>query len=188
MAESEEKAECSKKVRIEILYSQLSEVCVAGGNRCWLEMAVAVLERKNIKQEDFGEAVRNVIEKGRGKYQNVYLKVPANCTKTFLLNPLTTVFNTFCNPASTTFAWVGAEEAEVLFLNDFRWSLHIIPYHDLLLLLEGQEVHLPAPKTHYKQDISFKGDTPIFYNAKEELSFVRAGVLDEREMEMMRVL
>ena len=56
-----------------------------------------------------------------------------------------------------------------------------------MLLLEGQEVHLPAPKTHYKQDISFKGDTPIFCTAKDELSYVRGGVLDQRETEMMRV-
>ena len=152
----------SKKARIEILYSQLCEVCVAGCNRCWLEMAVAVLERNNIKQEDFGEAVCNVIEKGRGKCQNVYLKVPANCTKTFLLNPLTTVFNTFCNPASTTFAWVGAEEAEVLFLNDFRWSLHIIPYHDFLLLLEGQEVHLPAQRPITSKIFHLKAILPYF--------------------------
>ena len=34
---------------------------------------------------------------------------------------------------------------------------------------------------------SFKGNTPIFCTAKERLSFVRAGVLDERETEMMRV-
>ena len=187
LGEAEEKAERSKKTRIEILYSKLGEECVAGCNRRWLEMAVAVLERNNIKQADFAEAVRNGLEKGRGKYRNVYLKGPANCAKTFLLNPLNTVYNTFSNPATTTFAWVGAEEAEVLFLNDFRWSPHIIPWHDLLLLLEGQEVHLPAPKTHFKQDISFKGDTPIFCTAKEELSFVRAGVLDERETEMMRV-
>ena len=187
LEEAEEKAERSKKTRIEILYSKLGEECVAGCNRHWLEMAVAVLERNNIKQADFAEAVRNGLEKGRGKYRNAYLKGPANCAKTFLLNPLNTVYNTFSNPATTTFAWVGSEEAEVLFLNDFRWSPHIIPWHDLLLLLEGQEVHLPAPKTHYKQDISFKGDTPIFCTAKEELSFVRAGVLDERETEMMRV-
>ena len=64
-------------------------------------------------------------------------------------------------------------EAEVLFLNDFRWSANIIPWHDFLLLLEGQEVHLPAPKTHFKQDISFKGDTPIFCTAKDEIALVR---------------
>ena len=55
-------------------------------------------------------------------------------------------------------------------------------------MLEGQEVHLPAPKTHYKQAISFKGDMPSFCTAKHELSYVRGGVLDQRETEMMRVL
>ena len=117
----------------------------------------------------------------------MYLKAPSNCGKTFLLNPLTNIYNTFCNPASTTFAWVGAEEAEVLFLNNFRWSANIIPWYDLLLLLEGHEVHLPEPKTHYRCDFSLKGDTPIFCTAKEEISFVHAGVLDERETKMMHV-
>ena len=103
------------------------------------------------------------------------------------MNPLTYIYNTFCNPASTTVKWLGAEAAEVLFLNDFRWSPNIIPWHDLLLLLEGHEVHLPAPKTNYRCDFSFKRDTPIFCTAKEELSFVRSGVLEERETEMISV-
>ena len=90
LEEAEEKAERSKKTQIEILYIKLGEECVAGCNRHWLEMAVAVLERNNIKQADFAEAVRNGLEKGRGKYRNVYLKGPANCAKTFLLNPLNT--------------------------------------------------------------------------------------------------
>ena len=34
---------------------------------------------------------------------------------------------------------------------------------------------------------SLKGHTPIFRTAKEELSFVRAGVMDERETGLMRV-
>ena len=57
----------------------------------------------------------------------------------------------------------------------------------MLLLLEGQKVHLPAPKTHFSEDIEFTRDTPIFCISKEELSFVRGGVLDERESQMMRV-
>ena len=31
-----------------------------------------------------------------------------------------------------TFAWLGAEEAEVIFLNDFRWSQAVIAWADLL--------------------------------------------------------
>ena len=112
---------------------------------------------------------------------------PANGGKTFLLNPLNKVFNTFTNPASTSFAWVGAEKAEVVFLNDFRWSPQIIAWHDLLLMLEGQVVHLPAPKCHFANDIVFDSDTPIFSTSKHQLAFVKGGVVDERETEIMNV-
>lgn len=111
----------------------------------------------------------------------------ANCGKTFLLNPLNMMFKTFANPATTTFAWLGAERAEVIFLNDVRWSAQIIAWHDLLLLLEGQEVHLAAPKTHVSKDMEFSRDTPIFCTSKEELCLVRCGVLDQTECQMMKV-
>ena len=58
---------------------------------------------------------------------------------------------------------------------------------DLLLMLEGQHVHLPAPKSHFCKDILFDRDTPIFDTSKHELLFVRGGVVDERETEMMQV-
>ena len=93
------------------MYSQLGKECVVGCDRHWLQMARNVLERNNIAGDEFSEAIRNVLDKGRGKYGNLYLKGPSNCG-TFLLNPPTSIYNTFCNPASTTFAWVGAEEAE----------------------------------------------------------------------------
>ena len=45
------------------------------------------------------------------------------------------------------FAWVCAEQSEVVFLkNDFLCSAQIIPWHDFLMLLEGQTVQ-PAPNT-----------------------------------------
>jgi hypothetical protein len=112
---------------------------------------------------------------------------PANCGKTFLLNPLNKIYHTFTNPASNSFAWVGAENAEVVFLNDFRWSPQIIAWQDLLLLLEGQKVNLPAPKSHFAKDVTFEGDTPIFCTTTRPLTYVKNGCLDYRETEMMSV-
>ena len=66
---------------------------------------------------------------------NILIIGPANCVKTFLLKPLSLVYRSFVNPATSTFAWVGAEQAELLFINDLRWSPEVIPWHDLLLLL-----------------------------------------------------
>ena len=94
--------------RIEILYSQLVGECVAGCQGQWLLMAKEVLQQNDIRQVDFAEAVRNLLEKGRGKYCNMHIKGPCNCAKKFLLYPLNIVYKSFCNPTSTTFAWVGA--------------------------------------------------------------------------------
>ena len=187
LEEAEKKLERSKLTRVEVLAKQLEEQCVEGCLGQWLVMAIDILNRNGIDVTVFANSVRVLLEKGRGKYRNIYLKGPANCGKTFLLNPLNRIYNTFSNPATTTFAWVGAEDADVIFLNDFRWSKQIIPWHDLLLMLEGQLVHLPAPKSHYSKDAALSSDVPIFCTAKEEISFVKGGVLDATETEMMRV-
>ena len=98
--------------------------------------------------------------------------------KTFLLNPLNVVFKSFSNPATSTFAWVGAEKAEIIFLNDLRSNHQIIQWHDLILMLEGQPVHLPAPKSHFCKDLEFDADTPIFCTTKHDFAYVKAKVID----------
>lgn len=187
MEEAPAKLERNNKTRMEILQEFLQVECVSGCNKQWLSIAKDILRRNSIPEAAFTEVVRNLLVKGRGKYRNILLKGPANCGKTFLLNPLNSIFHTFTNPATTSFAWVGAEDCEVIFLNDFRWSEKIIPWHNLLLLLEGQTVHLAAPKSHYAQDIVFEKDVPIFCTGKDELVYVRGGVVDLRETEMMQV-
>ena len=181
-----------QKTRLET--SRLDSLRKAGDGKCicnveneWLETATSLLQENHISPDHFANCVRLLLEKGRGKYRNIMLTGPANCGKTFLLNPLNVVFKTFTNPASTSFAWVGAETAEVIFLNDFRWSQQIIAWHDLLLMLEGQLVHLPAPKSHYAKDIVFNLDTPVFCTTKHPIVLVRSGHVDERETEMMSV-
>ena len=127
----------------------------------------SILFRNGIPESKFCEAVKSLLIKGRGKYRNILIKGPANCGKTFIIDPLNSIYRTFANPATTTFAWVGAQNAEIMFLNDFRWSEKVIPWHDLLLLLEGQTVHLPAPKSHFAEDIKFVKDTPISVQRKK---------------------
>ena len=112
---------------------------------------------------------------------------PANCGKSFLLKPLNVIFKTFSNPASTSFTLAGTEAAEFIFLNDFRWSPFVIQWHDFLLLLEGQLVPLPVPKTHYTKGIVFQKDTPIFATGKNPIIYVRNGAVDEKDSEMMMV-
>lgn len=185
MTNAQDKLERSKKTRLELLQEAALGNCVTGCEGKWLTCALEVLQQNGICRETFTGAIRDLLHQGRSKFRNIMICGPANSAKTFILNPLSSVYTTFCNPACTSFAWVGAEDAECIFLNDFRWSSQIIPWHDFLLMLEGQMVHLPAPKTHYAKDIVFDKDTPIF--CKQPIIFIKNGVIDQRETDMMAV-
>ena len=150
---------------------------VHGCDGQWRLCVQEILEENDIGVELFRTAVNELL----GKNRNLLLTGPTNCGKSFLLNPLKVIYRTFCNPATGTFAWVGVENAECILLNDFRWSAQTIPWHDLLLMLEGDVVHLPTPKTHYSTD----KDTPIFATGKGPLIYVKNGVIDQQEMDMM---
>ena len=187
MEDAQKTLERQRKSRLQLLPEARVGECVENCNGDWLICAREVLERNGVEERYFAEQVYELLDKGRGKYRNIMIVGVANCGKTFLLNPLNVIYNTFSNPASTSFAWVGAEKAEILFLNDFRWTPAVIQWHDFLLLLEGQLVHLPAPKSHYAKDIAFTGDTPIFATGKNPIVFIKNGALDDKETEMMNV-
>ena len=78
---------------------------------------------------------------------------PANCGKTFMLKPLEIIYNAFSNPVNDKYALVGAEKAEMVILQDFRWSSELICWKDLLLLPEGEPVKLPSPKNLFETDV-----------------------------------
>ena len=187
MKNAHKKLERLKKSRIELLEEAKEGECVTGCEGQWYSCALEVLQQNGICKQTFTSSVKELLEKGRSKFRNIMICGPANSAKTFILNPLTSVYNTFCNPACSSFAWVGAEDAECIFLNDFRWSQTIIQWHDFLLMLEGQMVHLPAPKTHYAKDIVFDKDTPIFCTGKQPIIYIKSGVIDQRETDMMSV-
>ena len=99
-----------------------------------------------------------------------------------MLKPITKVFNMFGNPATLSFAWVGAEQAKAIILNDFCWSSRLISWHDLLLLLEGEHVHLLIPKTHFIQNILLSADKPIFATSSDEIKSVKKELLLNKKL------
>ena len=178
MSSAQEKLNRSQKSRIEILEEAAQGECVSGCDRQWHSCALEVLEQNGICKQAFTNSIKELLEKGRSKFRNLMICGPANSAKTFILNPLTSIYDTFCNPVSSSFAWVGAQECECIFLNDFRWSVQLIQWHDFPLMLEGQIVHLPAPKMHYARDIVFDKDTPIVCTSKQPIVYIKNGVLD----------
>ena len=188
MAGAAAKIEKKKKDRFDILVDyKFEKLCVCDGE--WLSCAKEILRLNGIREEEFVGAIKLSLQHGRGKFRNVMIVGPTNCAKTFILKPLATMYSDeiFENPANHRFGWVGAERASVIMLQDFRWSQDLICWKDFLLLLEGEIVHLPAPRNVYKEDICISGDVAIFATGKSEITFRGPyNSTDNREDEMMK--
>lgn len=175
-----------KTSRIELLREKCAGECVVNCNKLWLKSALEVLELNKIHPVLFATAMRDLIIRGRGKWRNILIIGERNCAKTFLLKPLESIYKCFTNPAKDKYAWVGADEAEVIILQDLRWDSETIAWKCFLLLLEGENVKLPAPKNHFSKDVSISNDVPIFATSKERIKYKGANnSVDEIEDRMM---
>lgn len=184
----EDDRERENRDRMHVLYDTVNTRCVPGcEDKLWKRSALQLLEHNNIDWVTFAEAVKTLLFRGRGKYRNLILVGESNCGKSFLLEPLKKIYKVFDNPARDRFCWIGADEAEVILINDFRWKgPEQISWEDLLRLLEGQNTKLPAPKNHFAKDIVIDKDTPIFATGPYRIKHV-GRVNDDRENHMMEV-
>ena len=184
---AQERLKRCNKSRIQLLEESAAKSCVDSCQGEWFSAATEILQSNGIGRECFASAVYDALKRGRGKYRNVYIYGPANCGKTFLLSPLKLIFECFMNPASGSFAWLGIEDAEVVLLNDFRWKPSLIPWCELLQVLEGDIVHFPAPKNFNTKDIVLDKDTPFFATSDAPLALIKGGTIDRINTEMMQV-
>ena len=167
LEESDDIVERQKRPRMDVIREAAHLPCDGWCNGIWIQCALEILTKSRINPCMFANSLRELLEKGRGKYRNLLVTGEANCGKTFLFDPLRTVFKgALCNPSSTKFAWIGADIADVIFLNDYRWKPEQITWDQMLRFLEGQIGNLPAPMNHFNKDIHVDSDVPIFATSK----------------------
>ena len=190
MAAARKNVESSKnRDRFDLLLKyRHEEDCVCNG--LWLTCAREVLQLNNIDEKVFTTALLNNIKLGRAKFRNILLIGEADCAKTFLLKPLATIYGNdlFENPASHKYGWGNAANKTVMLLQDFRWSSDLIAWKDLLLLLEGETVKLPAPRNFFKDDICIRSEdnVAIFATSVDVIKYKGSyNVRDTREDDMM---
>ena len=85
LATAEAKYERSQKTRMQLLHESYSAECVSNCEGKWLEAAVNLLNRNEISVSVFAQAVLTLLEKGRGKYRNLFIHGVADCGKSFVL-------------------------------------------------------------------------------------------------------
>lgn len=176
-----------KKTRIELLRERKAGVCVDGCvDKAWFRLALATLANNQIGSTEFAVAVRELLEKGRGKNRNIYIHGKSNCAKSFLLLPLRDIYHVFSNPSGGSFSWIGANEADVVLLNDIRYSECVMKWDLFLNLLEGAPIAISMPKNHHSADVQWDEDTPILATADAPIHRIVDGIILEAETEMMR--
>ena len=119
-------------------------------------------KRNGIDVELFRTAVKDLLLCGRCKNRNLLLTGRTNCGKSFLLNPLKVIYRTFCNPVTGTYfmAWSVVDVR--------RWCSLLARAKDPLFYR-----HL-FPRRH-----------SVFATGKGPLSYIKNGVIDRQEMDMM---
>ena len=180
--------EQQNRTRIDVVINFAQQACVDGCNGIWLQRALEVLRQNNINVHCFSTTIRNGLKHGRKKSNNVFLFGPTNSAKSFLLEPMENMFKCFMNPADGKYAWVGLDECEVAILQDFRWHSDNISWNQMLLLLEGQTVHLPRPRNLFPSDMEIPRENtiPFFATSKAALEYKGTyNTRDDSETEMM---
>jgi hypothetical protein len=160
--------------RMDVIRNNALKECSSNCDGLWLQLAEEVLLQNNVKVQEFAKAMRDLLEFGRGKHRNILIVGPSECAKTFVMKPLKDLFKTFSNPGEDKYSLMNAVHAEIIFLNDFRWSSQIITWRDFLLLLEGEPVHLPTPRNHFRYDVCLEADTPIVATSISTFTFKEA--------------
>ena len=85
----------------------------------------------------------------------------SNCGKTFVIKLLTKIY--VCLQTSDTFNWVGTEKEEYVFISDFCWNEKVIPWSDVLNILEGENTHIPVPNTNFFFNAVWTADAHLLY-------------------------
>lgn len=175
--------------RLSILRECERLACTCETPMLWQTLANQVLQLNGIGIDTYTQAVLAAITLGRGKFRNILHIGGTNRAKSFLIQPLKLIYKAFNNPSRASFNWIGVDTSEVILLNDFRWGRDVLPWEQVLLLLEGDIVKFPAPKNQYGSDIEMKVDTPIFATSRAEIEFKSASLEPAQvaeENEMMR--
>ena len=134
----------------------------------WLTLAKDILDKNGISYLKFANALKKSIVKGRSKDSNIFVHGPGDCGKSFILKPILKILPlVFTNPANSQFAWKGAEQCNLIFLNDIRWAPlekkdGFIAWSKFLNLLEGFEEQLPAPMNQNTNMVTITKKMPIW--------------------------
>ena len=116
----------------------------------------------------------------KGKKRNVFIYGESNRAKTFVLNPLQCIFNTFKPPDTGSHQLADIKGCELVFLNEWEYDPSFLPWGKLKDFFEGQTMKIAVPKNEgcnyvFSLDSPIVGTTPApitHWNPKETVQMM----------------
>lgn len=137
---------------MEVLRRAKTSKCIGGQKGDLLKLENDNMNRNNVNRIYFSGAIIAA------------LAGTTSCGKTFIVKDACQIFETLSNPSTKSLALVGMEETVIVFLNDCCWCEKFTAWQDLLKLLEGDALHIAAPKIHFLKDLIMYKKHDSIYN------------------------
>ena len=188
MEEAPLRIESSKRTRIDMLHDATKQECKCHGR--WPRAARDLLRQNDIDESSITTAIFNAMLKGRSKNNCVCLCGRyGNEGKSFMLAPLAEIFSAdqlFRTPSPGNFPLLGIEHSRVLLWDDWRWNESTLKIQTLLLLLEGQPLHVPRPQNRFGGHFTWTGTSPVFITGRVDDLNTPKGMITEQDLSMVR--
>ena len=104
---------------MKFLEESAASFCVDGRSGQWISAATEILVNNGIGLKSFSSAIFNAVKHGREKIEMYIFMVQLIQVKPSISTQAKMKYECFKIPAAGTFAWLGIENAEVVWLNDF---------------------------------------------------------------------
>lgn len=120
----------SNQTRIEILTDAAhNQPCTCKPDLNWSMAADQVLQFNGFNRCEVQVAVLNSLILGRGKKRNIFIIGDTNRAKSFLLKPLSLIFQSFVPPDSGSHQLADIKGSELIWLNDWTYDPLFIPWN-----------------------------------------------------------
>ena len=166
----------SKLSRVEHLANVIRSVrCTCEELGLWHSMATEILNSNHLNGT-FQSVMYRILQEGRRKMNNLFIVGPPNCAKSFLLNPLKVLFDTYLQPDGGSYQMEALMGKQVAYLNDFEWdhSEKWCRWSFFKNFLEGGSLAVARPKNRGGNTV-FELDSPVFGTCASPVQLLSKG-------------
>ena len=98
-----------RKASMDVIKKCSEESCKEGYEKEWHHSSHEVLQQNRINTYVYGDADRDLLTCGSGKFRNMIVG-PANFRKTFMLKQLEHIYHAYCNPKNDKYRLVQTKQ------------------------------------------------------------------------------